>query len=119
MATLEQTSIDSVTFYREAVQAVLERYAAAATADPAIETQLLIDTQHDHYQLVDVGWQNDLRVHSCILHIDIKDNKVWLQQNLTDQRVAEELVAAGIPKNRIVIGFHPPYARPYTEFAVA
>lgn len=119
MATLEHETIDSVASYRRAVQALLERYAAAAAADPEIETQLLIDTEHDHYQLVDVGWQHDLRVHSCILHIDIKDGKVWLQQNLTDQQVADELVAAGIPQNLIVIGFHPPYARAHTEFAVA
>lgn len=119
MPALEQESTNSVIHYRHVVQALLQRYAAAAAADPDIETQILVDTQHDHYQLVDVGWQNDLRVHSCILHIDSKDDKVWLQQNLTDQRVAEELVAAGIPKHRIVIGFHPTYARPHTEFALA
>jgi hypothetical protein len=42
---------------------------------------------------------------------------VWLQHNMTDQKVAEDLVALGIPKDRIVLGFQPPYARKYTEFA--
>jgi hypothetical protein len=30
-----------------------------------------------------------------------------------------ELVAAGIPKERIVLGFKPPEQRKHTEFAVA
>jgi hypothetical protein len=37
---------------------------------------------------------------------------------MTDQKVAEDLVALGIPKDRIVLGFQPPYARKHTEFAV-
>ncbi|MEZ4733261.1 MAG: element excision factor XisH family protein [Caldilineaceae bacterium] len=53
-----------------------------------------------------------------VIHIDIKDNKVWLQQNLTDQLVAEDLVARGIPKEHIVLGFQPVYMRKHTEFAV-
>jgi hypothetical protein len=53
-----------------------------------------------------------------VIHIDIKDDKIWLQQNLTNQLVAEDLVALGIPKDRIVLGFQPPYMRKFTEFAV-
>ncbi len=30
-----------------------------------------------------------------------------------------ELVAAGVPQNKIVLGFHPPDVRPHTEYAVA
>ena len=48
---------------------------------------------------------------SSVLHIDIKEGKVWIQHNMTDQRVAEELVALGIPQENIVLGFHPPYMR--------
>jgi len=29
-----------------------------------------------------------------------------------------DLIAAGIPKDKIVLGFHSPDVRPYTEFAV-
>lgn len=32
---------------------------------------------------------------------------------------AEKLLAAGIPKDKIVLAFHPPDVRKYTEFAVA
>jgi hypothetical protein len=67
---------------------------------------------------VNIGWDQEQRVYGVVIHIDIKDDKIWLQQNLTDQLVAEDLVALGIPKDRIVLGFQPPYMRKYTEFAV-
>ena len=105
--------------YRELVQELLRRYVQPNPNDSDVETQLLIDVQHDHYQLVDVGWRNDKRIYSSILHIDIKDGKIWIQHNMTDQPVAEELVALGVSKEQIVLGFRPAYVRPYTEFAVA
>jgi hypothetical protein len=33
-------------------------------------------------------------------------------------QVDTELVALGIPKEQIVLGFHSPYKRQFTEFAV-
>ncbi|MFO0210633.1 MAG: element excision factor XisI family protein, partial [Pseudanabaena sp.] len=55
----------------------------------------------------------------CVMHFDIKDGKIWLQQNLTDQNPAEELVAMGVERQDIVLGLQPPYKRPYTDYGVA
>ena len=33
----------------------------------------------DHYEVVQVGWQADRRVHGSIIHIDILDGKVWTE----------------------------------------
>lgn len=33
--------------------------------------------------------------------------------------ITEELVQAGIPKDHIVLAFHPPYVREHTGYAVA
>ncbi|MCB0064528.1 MAG: XisI protein [Caldilineaceae bacterium] len=110
MATVEE--------YRERVQQLLAEYQKPKSVQVGVETQVVADTKGDHYQLVNIGWDNDRRVYGVMIHIDIKDNKVWLQQNLTDQLVAEDLVALGIPKDHIVLGFQPAYMRKYTEFAV-
>ncbi|NJO42492.1 MAG: XisI protein [Cyanobacteria bacterium CRU_2_1] len=69
-------------------------------------------------QLVQVGWQNNRRVYGCILHLDIKDGKIWLQHNGTERQVADELVALGVPKQDIVLGFQSPSKRKFTEFAI-
>ena len=42
-----------------------------------------------------------------------------LKQENTDTDIAEELVAAGIAKEDIVLGFYRPERRALTEFAVA
>ena len=114
MATVET----SVNEYRERVQALLKQYAKKTSSTPDIETQVIFDPVGDHYQLINVGWQKHRRIYGCILHIDIKDNKIWIQHNGTERLVAEELAEAGIPKDHIVLGFHSPFTRQFTDFAV-
>jgi hypothetical protein len=65
-----------------------------------------------------IGWQNDWRIYGCIFHLDIKDGKVWLQHNGTEDDIPAELVKMGIPKADIVVGFHSPFKRQFTEYAV-
>ena len=72
----------------------------------------------DSYQLVHVGWHDDRRIHGCILHLDIRDGKIWLQHNGTENDIAAELVEMGADKSDIVIGFHSPFKRQFTEYAV-
>lgn len=51
-------------------------------------------------------------------NVDIKDNKIWIQRDGTEIGIANELVAAGVSKEDIVLGFHAPYKREFTDFAV-
>ena len=53
-----------------------------------------------------------------VIHIDIRGGKVWIESNGTDARIGEELVAAGIPRQDIVLGFQPAAVRPLTWFGV-
>ncbi|MGB3207023.1 MAG: element excision factor XisI family protein, partial [Crinalium sp.] len=39
------------------------------------------------------------------------------QRDFTEVGVANELLAAGVPKQDIVLGFQAPYKRKFTEFA--
>ena len=88
-------------------------------ANEEIECQLVFDTEHDHYQLLDVGWKELKRVYNCFIHIDIKDEKIWIQRNMTETDLAQELVEMGVAKEDIVLGLHPPYKRPYTDYSIA
>jgi uncharacterized iron-regulated membrane protein len=111
--------MDKVAQYREYVQTLLSQYAKDDAPDNEVEVQLIFDTQRDHYQWMNVGWQQFDRIYRCIVHFDIKDGKIWLQQNLTDLNPAEELVEMGIPREDIVLGLQPPYKRQYTEYGAA
>ncbi len=103
--------------YRAAIKSLLERYGQQSASDK-VKVQIIIDAERDHYQLVHVGWQNKRRVYGCVLHIDIQNDKIWIQHDGTEIGMANELVAEGIPKENIVLGFHAPYKRQYTEFAI-
>jgi hypothetical protein len=111
--------VDKLTQYRQIVQQLLREYAEIGSPDPDVETQIVFDTERDHYQLMNVGWKNQRRVYGCFLHIDIKDGKVWLQHNGTEYEVAEQLANLGIPKQDIVIGFHSAFKRQFTDYAVS
>jgi len=52
------------------------------------------------------------------MHLDIKKDKIWIQQNTTEVDLAEELIETGVPKQDIVIGFHTPKMRQLTGFGV-
>ena len=104
--------------YSKIIQTLLVRYTQQSSSEAGVETEVIIDSQHHHYQLVRVGWQNNHRVYGCVLHLDLKDDKIWLQHNGTERQVADELVALGVDKQDIVLGFQSPSKRKYTEFAV-
>lgn len=110
--------MDRVVEYRDQVQKLLQTYMDQRPIADGVETELIVDAERNHYQLVNVGWLNSRRIYGCILHIDIKGDKVWIQHNGTEREVADELVALGVPKDHIVIGFHSPFRRGLTEFAV-
>lgn len=109
--------MDKVVTYRAYIQEVIRQLGQQIPSTDAIETQYLFDQEHDHYQLYQVGWEQYEWVHGCILHLDIKNGKIWVQHNGTELGIAEEFVNRGVPKEDIVLGFQAPYKRKYTGFA--
>jgi len=110
--------MDSLDRYREIVRRLIEEYAAYKPAYGDVRTEAVVDRDRDHYEVVQVGWSDGRRVHGSIIHIDIRDGKVWIEHNGTDARLGEELVAAGIPRGDIVLGFQPADVRPLTGYGV-
>lgn len=111
--------MDQLDRYREIVRRLIEEYASYRPAYGDIRTEAVVDREHDHYEVMQVGWNDGQRVHGSIIHIDIRDGKVWIEYNGTDARIAEELVAAGIPRADIVLGFQPAELRSLTSYGVA
>lgn len=104
--------------YSEIIQKVIcEQAELHKSSSVSIET--IFDTQRHHYLLVQVGWTNGHWVYGCPLHLDLIDGKIYIQQNNTERSIAERLVELGVPKDRIVIGFHSPFKRQFTEYAVS
>lgn len=112
--------MDSITAqqYRSIVEQLLAEYAAFLHSDD-VQMELIFDREHDRYLLVETGWQEGRRIYGTLLHLDIIEDKVWIQHDGTEEGVALELAQAGIPKDQIVLGFKSEERRRLTEFAVA
>jgi XisI protein len=113
--------MDRVNQYRQAIQTFLHDYVTSRLAQSGQDTKIeaIFDTDNDRYLVLDIGWDGSRRIHNCIFHFDIKDGKIWIQENNTDIEVDEELEAMGITKTELVIGFHHPSMREYSDYAVA
>ena len=110
--------VDKVARYRDIVRRVIEEYASCKPSHGQIETEAVIDRDKDHYEVMHVGWDGVRRVHGSVVHLDIIGDKVWIQYDGTSRPVADELEAAGVPREDIVLGFHPADVRPFTGYAV-
>ncbi|MEB3342614.1 XisI protein [Okeania sp.] len=86
------------------------------SGDVRVET--IFDTQHHHYLLVQVGSAKNHWVYGSIFHLDIIDNKIYIQQNNTEESVAERLVELEVSQENIVIDFYSPFKRKFTDYAV-
>ena len=111
--------MDKAVKYRECFQALLTQYSQRYLSDDETEVQLVFDLERDHYQWMDVGWKQFDRIYRCVMHFDIKDGKIWLQQNLTEHNPAEDLVKMGVLREDIVLGLQAPFKRQYTGYGVA
>jgi hypothetical protein len=110
--------MERVEEYRQNIQNLLRQYASYKSSSEDVESQTIFDTEHDHYQLVHAGGNNKRRVYGFVLHLDIKDGKIWIQHDGTEIGIANQLVELGVPKSDIVLAFHSPFKRQFTEFAV-
>ncbi len=104
--------------YKQLIQDIIKKYANKHPQDDEIETQIICDTINNHYLLLYVGWQGEKQIYGCPIHVDIKDNKFWIQRDLTEEGVASQLLELGVSKENIVLGFRSPFNRKFTDFAI-
>ena len=104
--------------YRQLICQLLLQ-AARAPVNGAIQTVPILDAERDHYQLLDIGWdESGQRVFQPVIHLDILNGKVWIQENATDVDMAKQLVAAGVAPSDIVLGLHSPTVRRFSDYAL-
>jgi hypothetical protein len=106
--------------WRQTIKTILTDLAAIPFPDVVnMMAKTVFDEASDIYLVVVEGWQDVRRLHGCLVHVEIKGDKIWVQQDGTEDGVVADLLAAGIPKQYIVLGFKSPQSRAHTDFAVA
>ena len=113
-----ESMTDKLMHYQQIVQQLLVEYAQVKPAYGEIEVETIFDTQRHHYQIVHLGWHHNRWIHHCTIHLVIRNEKIWIFCNSTEHDIAAELVDLGVPKSDIVLGFHPPFMRELSDYAV-
>lgn len=105
--------------YPEVVKKLLQEYVDFFSKDSAYPLRPVFDDAHQSYLILDTNWHGHKYIHHTPIHLDIINNKIWIQYDDTEEGIATDLLEAGVPAQDIVLGFRPAELRPYTEFAVA
>jgi hypothetical protein len=111
--------MDKIKTYSDILIALLESYLHDDIQSP-IHEHIIADKERLHYQFLREGWYDGSTYKMGImLHFQIKaDGKIWILANWTEDDIARDLVERGVPKQDIVLGFQPEYARKLSGYAV-
>ena len=105
--------------WREVLEKILKHYASLPYRYGDVTNQVIISGDRNHFMLVHEGWENRRRVYGTVTHAEIRDGKIWIHYDGIEDGITDELVAAGVPKDKIVLAFHPPEIRQHTGYALA
>jgi hypothetical protein len=117
--SIEQQSSDpQIDRWRYALETILQHYAAIPYRYGDVSTYVVVSRDLNHYMLIQEGWEKTHRIHGTIVHAEIRNNKIWIHYDGIEDSITEELVATGIPKDHIVLAFHPHHIRTHTGYAI-
>src|ERR1051326_3043210 len=105
--------MDRLTHYRALIEQILQRHADLMNSQPVPgeEVDCVFDERRDHYLVLKYGCGGGKHAHYTKLHARIYDGKIWIEEDMTEDGLASELVEAGVPKEDIVLAFNPPELR--------
>lgn len=111
--------MDKIERYRKIIRDMLMQYTGQRYSGLNVTNEPVFDQENDRYIVVVVGWEKNIRrIYHNLLHLDIINDKIWVQRDGTEYGIVNELEAAGVPKEDIVPAFHPEDVRPLVGYGV-
>lgn len=111
--------MDSIDNYPIVIEKIINDYARLKYSHGQVERHTVFDREQNRYLLMIVGIDSGKMVHGCLIHLEIIDGKIWIHRDGTEEGIAGDLLAAGVPREKIVLGFYSPEKRKITDFAVS
>ncbi len=113
--------MEKLTHYRQLLRQLLEHYAQPRPSYPAtgVDKVLIVDEARGHFMLLKIGWHEARRVEWLMLYVRLKDGKIHIEADATEDGFATELLEAGVPAADIVLAFQHPQERQYAELVAA
>ena len=113
--------MDKLKNYRAIIKMCIQAQADLMNSQPTPgqDVDCVFDEERDHYLLLKYGWPRGKPSHYTKLHVRIRNGKIWIEADLTEEGFATNLLAAGVPVEDIVLAFNAPEMRHPVEFAAA
>jgi hypothetical protein len=113
--------MDKLNHYQELIKSIIRTDVEISSRKPkeGVEEIAIFDDERGHYQWVYLGWENRRRVFHIRLYVRIHNEKIYIEEDWTEDGIATELVREGVPHSDIVLAFHSPKMRQFTDFAAA
>ena len=111
--------MDKLERYRTLIKEQIRHYVDAFNdaGNPDVQELDILDDERGHYQWVSLGWEKGKRAFYTHLYVRLHDGKIWIEKDTTEDGIANDFVREGVPREDIVLAFHPPEMRQYTDFA--
>lgn len=111
--------MDRLTKYRQMLKKIILDFAESLDDSETVEKVLFLDEEYDNYMLQCLGWKSYSRVDRRYILVRLRNGKIYIDDDWTQDGIAAMLVEAGVPPEDIVLAFNPPEVRALTGFAVA
>ena len=113
-----------VAHYQNLIKQHLIEWSEFMQSQPAPNEEIVLslDSERHQYILLTDQWLKEGqggRSRHITLHVAIKNGKIWVQEDWTEEGMVTFLLKQGVPNEDIVLGFQPPWLRQHTEFAEA
>lgn len=118
MEALEVKVTSNLDQWRSLLERILSDYAKLPYRYGDVATYLVVNQDRNHFLLMQEGWEENRRVHGCLVHAEIRNQKIWIHYDGIECGIANELTDLGVPKDHIVLAFHSPSVRQYTGYAI-
>ena len=106
--------------FSDTILAVFTEFAEARRdAVGGLDYEIIADNAQLRYQLVLLGWRGKERIYHVIFHVDVINDKVWIQEDNTEIGLANLLTEKGCAKQDIVLAYFSEFHRQFTGFAAA
>lgn len=88
--------MESLEKMQQAVHTALEKFKRPFLSLPGTTRHIITDDKTGHYQVLNMGWHEFKRTFEVVVHIQIKDNLIWIQVDNTESGMADALLEQGI-----------------------
>jgi ribosome-interacting GTPase 1 len=111
--------MDKLTQYQNLIKQILTEYQIISSQVTVVDVDevLMFDDERSQYLWFNIGWKQGKRVKAISVYIRIKNDKIYIEEDFTEEGIATELMGLNVSASDIVLAFQPPEMRKYTEFA--